>query len=141
MRILLCEDSKTVAMGYGSDLFEVFGKVRGFEFKHCKNMTECEHCLDIFDPDVILLDLILPPFRAHETISRIPYLKKYGADVVVISGMAYTEENVDPCFAAGASDFIPKQSAAERMLHLHSRIAAAYKRSKFNPVRIAHYGG
>lgn len=78
--------------------------------------------LDSADPDVILLDLVLPD---TEGLSLIPQIKaKSDAAIIVVSGKSDTTEKII-CLEMGADDYITKPF---EMRELSARIKAVLRR-------------
>jgi two-component system, sensor histidine kinase and response regulator len=64
--------------------------------------------LDKFDPDVILLDVMMPGLNGFEVCKRIKLMSQWqGVPIIMVTALS-GKEDLARCLAAGADDFIPK---------------------------------
>lgn len=60
-------------------------------------------------PDIIFLDLVVPPFKPMETLSRISRLRKFNPRALVVVLTGSMEDKIEQAsFAAGADAFLHK---------------------------------
>ncbi len=108
MRILLVEDSKPIRMENESALRDAGHEVM------CA--TDGETALQIAvenQPDLILLDLILPKMSGPEVLERLK-ADNATAEIPVVILSSLSEKNRHTLIAAGAEDYLEKNSM---MLH------------------------
>jgi two-component system, sensor histidine kinase and response regulator len=64
--------------------------------------------LDKFDPDVILLDVMMPGLNGFEVCKRIKLMSQWqGVPIIMVTALS-GKEDLARCLAAGADDFITK---------------------------------
>ncbi|WP_310485376.1 response regulator [Chamaesiphon sp. VAR_48_metabat_403] len=65
-------------------------------------------CLDKFNPDLILLDVMMPGINGFEACRRIKLMSQWqGVPIVMVTALS-GKEDLARCLAAGADDFIHK---------------------------------
>lgn len=116
--ILLAEDDPVVA-GMLCDFLDA----RGLEVRHAATAAEIEQCLASSQPDLIILDLVLPD--ASGLILCADLKARTGAPIIVCSG---TRRKEDPVLSLrlGAEDFVAKPFSPAELL---ARIELALRRS------------
>lgn len=103
MKILIIEDEEILA----KVLQEKFDKEK-FEAKIVSNGSDAVESVKDFQPDIILLDLILPQkdgFEILEELKRDPNFQNI--PVVVLSGLGQDEE-IKKALSLGAADYLVK---------------------------------
>jgi two-component system chemotaxis response regulator CheY len=87
------------------------------EFEVVEAARNGEEALERFkevDPDLVLLDIIMPGLSGPETLEQILTIKP-GANVVMVSSLG-TEEAVQECLALGAKSFLQKPFSKEGLI-------------------------
>lgn len=137
MKILLIEDCERTAEFIKLNLSKMFADIDGIEIKQCSRFIECEAIAGDYNPDIVLFDLLIPPYTAGESLEKIREFANLGYEVVVCSGIS-DEELYERCFQAGAHDFIPKSLVFDQsedgqfgITRLAGRLIAAYYRGKY----------
>lgn len=119
-KILLIEDDPNIRMAAEFALSDA-----GYSIVSCNNGTDGFASALNVNPDLILLDLMLPGMSGHD------FLKEYRAQntfVPIIVLTAYTSEQEKVfCLDHGADDFIDKPFSVNELL---ARIRANLRRSK-----------
>lgn len=104
MKILLVEDSRLIRLEYERAL----GRA-GYEVISAEDGEQALACAREQQPDLVLLDLMLPRMSGVEVLAR---LKKEPATaripVVVVSGLS--EKNREKLMEAGADDYLEKST-------------------------------
>lgn len=72
--------------------------------------------LDKFDPDVILLDVMMPDLDGIEVCKRIKLMSKWHAVPIIMVTALSGKEDLARCLAAGADDFITKPVSGIELL-------------------------
>ncbi|WP_373540656.1 response regulator [Chamaesiphon sp.] len=98
--------------------------------------------LDKFDPDVILLDVMMPCINGIEVCKQIKAMSKWQAVPIVMVTALSGKENLARCLAAGADDFVNKPvngielrarvSSMLRIKKQHDRIQSFSKLQRHN---------
>ncbi len=98
--------------------------------------------LDKFDPDVILLDVMMPGLNGMEVCKQIKAMPKWQAVPIVMVTALSSKEDLARCLAAGADDFVNKPvngielrarvSSMLRIKKQHDRIQSFSKLQRHN---------
>ena len=122
-KILLVEDDDGIAE------FEVLElEHEGFMVERAKNGREGLAKFEIFKPDVILLDIMLPELSGLEVLRRIRKTSQVPVIMVTARGETYDKVNG---LDAGADDYISKPFEIEELL---ARIRALVRRLETNGI-------
>ncbi len=107
-RVLVVDDDPGML-----ELMEIYLSRRGFQVFGVPNGEDALGTLDDTQPDLIILDLVMPGMggldvlrQIKQALPRIP--------VVIFSGHAHTK-NVVQAMRSGASDFLPKPFELEEL--------------------------
>jgi DNA-binding response OmpR family regulator len=131
MKILLIEDSDTVASVVIACLNEMFKEVSGFELIRERTLQDGKDRYLTFDPHIVMLDLTLDTTQSV-TICEIPHFS-IRSDVVIVSGDSKPSTRHE-CFSRGAHDYLDKKRIIERTMGTYSfmrytgRMVSAYLR-------------
>jgi len=93
------------------------------EFEVVAAARSGNQALDVFeelDPDVVLLDIVMPGLSGQETLKRMLSIKPH-IRVVMVSSLG-TEEDVRECLDIGAKDFLPKPFTKEDLIQFLRRV-------------------
>jgi diguanylate cyclase len=77
--------------------------------------------LDIYHPDIILLDVMMPELDGVQVCQRIKSMEKWQAVPIIMVTAISTKENLSYCLQTGADDFISKPLNA---LELRARVGS-----------------
>jgi two-component system, sensor histidine kinase and response regulator len=98
--------------------------------------------LDKFDPDVILLDVMMPGLNGMEVCKQIKAISKWQAVPIVMVTALSSKEDLSRCLEAGADDFVNKpvngmeiRARVKSMLRIkkqHDRIQSFSKLQRHN---------
>ncbi|KQV52299.1 hybrid sensor histidine kinase/response regulator [Massilia sp. Root335] len=80
----------------------------GFEVLDAGNGQECLDLLDAIDPDLIVMDVMMPVMDGREATRRIRQRPQRAGIPVIVSSASATREDEAQCYAAGADAFLPK---------------------------------
>lgn len=101
MKILVAEDEPLMLMAIEAKL-----KNMGFEVAVVADGQQALNALEIFSPDLIITDILMPYLSGLELIGIIKS-KNVGIPIIVLSGLG-EEETVLEAFNLGADDFLTK---------------------------------
>ena len=94
------------------DNFEVIETLLGnddnYQLYYASNGLEALANIDTFNPDVILLDLMMPEMDGLEVCQRLKLMRKWRATPIIMVTANTGKEVLLQCFEAGANDFINK---------------------------------
>jgi PAS domain S-box-containing protein len=80
----------------------------GFEVSDAENGQECLEQLDSINPDLIIMDVMMPVLNGWEATSRIRHLPAWaGIPIIVVTASATSEDEMRS-YTAGANAFLPK---------------------------------
>ena len=120
MRILLIEDdpvtSRSIALMLGHANFNVYTTDLGEEGIDLANL---------YDYDLILLDLVLPDINGHDVLRQLR-VARIDTPILILSGESDTENKMRG-FGSGADDYLTKPFHLEELI---ARIHAIIRRSK-----------
>ncbi len=116
MRILLVEDDDNLATALGWSL-----RSEGFEVQRATCLEEAKRQLDGAEPDLVLLDVMLPDGEGYDFCE---YIRKKDARLPVIFLTALDgESQVVKAFGAGADDYVTKPfRTAELIARIRSKL-------------------
>ncbi|MGL5870461.1 response regulator transcription factor [Clostridium chrysemydis] len=106
-------------------LYKVLLKNR-YDARQAFSGSEGKMCLELYDYDLVLLDLMLPGITGEEFIKEIREIKNTPIIVVSAKNDVFDKVNV---LKLGADDFITKPFNIEELL---ARVEVQIRRSKFN---------
>jgi DNA-binding response OmpR family regulator len=131
-KILLIEDD--VIMG---DMLSMYLSEEGYEVKHALNGTEGLKLLRDYDPDVLLLDLLLPDCDGAELCARIR--QSSDIPIMIVSMKTEVSERVN-LLQTGADDYLCKPFSLHELtarVHALLRRAQSVRREAAVPVQAA----
>ncbi len=102
MKVLVAEDDKFLVKVYQAKL----GKA-GFVVEIATDGEEVEKIIESFDPDVILLDLMMPKKDGFEVLAYLKSSKFSHVPVIVTSNLSQPEDK-QKALGLGAKDFVVK---------------------------------
>ncbi|PSB50864.1 GGDEF domain-containing response regulator [filamentous cyanobacterium Phorm 6] len=90
------------------DVIETLLNDRDYKLHYAASGQEAIDCLNLFEPDVILLDVMMPGMDGIEVCQRIKAMPKWEAVPIVMVTALTTKTELARCLTAGADDFISK---------------------------------
>lgn len=90
------------------DVIEAFLSEQDYQVYYAASGQEALASLDTFQPDLILLDVMMPDLDGIEVCQRIKAMPKWQAIPIIMVTALATRENLAQCLRAGADDFIGK---------------------------------
>lgn len=109
--ILLVEDDKEA-----SSVISEFLEMKGFEIKLAKDGMEGLEILDKIDPDLILLDIMMPGVNGFDVLLKIKSNPKTESIPVVMCTALTELKDVERCYHWGANGYITKPFDLKRVL-------------------------
>ena len=87
-----------------------------YDFRNAGSGEEAISAIETYDPDLVLLDIMMPGIDGYEVCRRLRANSKLKfTKVILVSGKAMVEERLQG-YAAGADDYMTKPFAAEELL-------------------------
>lgn len=120
--VLLVEDDPAVALML-KDVLEA----EDYAVKHADNGAAAKSSLDGFDPDLIILDLMLPDADGLVLCSD---LKSRTEAPIIVCSATNRKRDAVLALKLGADDFIPKPFDVDELL---TRVEAVRRRASFGP--------
>ena len=111
------------------DFLEMLLEKDGYQLHYSSSGMVAMSSLDLFKPDVILLDILLPSMDGVKVCAQIKSMPDWRSVPIIIFTELTSKQNLAKCLVAGADDFISKPaSALELRARIHSmlRIKAQY---------------
>lgn len=103
-RVMCVEDDPDIRMILEFSL----GQMGGFAVKACESGEDALNCVELFAPDIVLLDVMMPKMSGTETLLRLRDMDcMRGIPVVFVTAKAMPDE-VEALMAFGASGIIVK---------------------------------
>ncbi len=90
------------------DVIESLLSDRPYQLHYVSNGIDALESLDLFQPDVILLDVMMPGLDGIEVCARIKAMPNWHTVPIVIVTALTEKKDLARCMAAGADDFITK---------------------------------
>ncbi|MBD2187027.1 EAL domain-containing protein [Pseudanabaena mucicola] len=107
-----------------------------YHLHYAANGRDAIESLDVFQPDLILLDVMMPEMDGIEVCKRIKAIPKWSPVPIIMVTALTTKKDLAQCLFAGADDFISKPvNRLEMMARVKSmiRIHQQYKQlAEFN---------
>jgi len=105
------------------DVIETLLSQQDYQLHYAASGQEAIASLDIFDPDLILLDVMMPGIDGIEVCQQIKAMSKWQAVPIVMVTALSTKSDLANCLTAGADDFISKPvNAIELSARVHSML-------------------
>ncbi len=105
-KILLVEDDLTLL-----EMYQTKFDMEGHEVRTAVNGEECLQMLEVFRPDLILLDILMPKvngFHVLKEIKKHPDLRQIPVILLTNLGEAEVDMNEDLAKALGVNDYLIK---------------------------------
>lgn len=90
----------------------------GFEIQQASNGQEALHKLVTFQPDLLIIDLVMPVMDGFEMLRQLPKFSQGQNFVVIVTSASVFEVDKTNSFNAGADDFLPKPVQTDLLLDL-----------------------
>ena len=113
------------------DVIEALLTAQGYELHYASSGEEAIATLDAFQPDLILLDVMMPGIDGIEICRQIKAIPKWQIVPIIMATALSGKEDLSRCLQAGADDFISKpMNGVELRARVHSmlRIKQQYDR-------------
>ena len=96
---------------------------KGYDFHYIDDATEVITSLDIIQPDLILLDVMMPDVNGIELCKQIREIPQWQAVPITMVTALTRKEDLAQCLNAGADDFISKPlNGLELRARVHSML-------------------
>ena len=103
LRLLIIDDEESIFEVIEGLLFR-----EGYEFTYLASGTEALTKIDEIQPDVILLDLMMPEMDGIETCQQIKSNERWCPIPIIMVTALSSKEDLARCLEAGADDFLSK---------------------------------
>ncbi len=123
-------------------MIEALLPTEDYGLDYASSGQEAIAALETFDPDVILLDVMMPEMDGFEVCQRIKAMPQWQSVPIIMVTALSTKEDLSRCLAAGADDFICKPvnslelrarvNSMVRIKKQHDRIQALSKLQRNN---------
>lgn len=128
-KVLIIEDDESLYKVYSAEL-----KLRGFEVSHEADGMNAMNAIEENEPDLILLDIILPGRNGLEILEEI-FNRDEFSDVKVIVVTNYgNDSNVKKALELGAEDYVLKYNIVPS--ELSQKVSQALGEDTETPVKI-----
>jgi two-component system, sensor histidine kinase and response regulator len=124
------------------DVIQSLLSTESYKLHYAINGEQAIAALDKFDPDVILLDVMMPGLNGFEVCKQIKAMSKWKSVPIVMVTALSSKEDLARCLAAGADDFVNKpvngielRARVRSMLRIkkqHDRIQSFSKLQRHN---------
>ncbi len=105
------------------DVIEALLPDRGYELHYAASGQDAIDALDLFQPDVILLDVMMPGMDGIEVCQRIKAIPQWQPVPIIMVTALTAKEDLARCLKSGADDFISKPvSGLELRARVHSML-------------------
>ncbi|MEO5934387.1 MAG: response regulator, partial [Duganella sp.] len=114
----------------------------GFIVAAAENGLECLVLLDSFQPQLILMDVMMPLLDGNETTRRIRRMPGWGAIPIVAVTASASREDQSECHEAGANAFLAKPIEHEALLRtIGTQLSLDWISTRPAPVDLAEQDG
>lgn len=124
------------------DVIQSLLSAESYKLHYAMSGEQAIAALDKFDPDVILLDVMMPGLNGFEVCKQIKAMSKWKSVPIVMVTALSSKEDLARCLASGADDFINKpvsgvelRARVNSMLRIkkqHDRIQSFSKLQRHN---------
>ncbi|NEQ40000.1 MAG: response regulator [Okeania sp. SIO3I5] len=90
----------------------------GFQVQEAEDGEDSWEKIQLFHPDLIITDLVMPVLDGFEMIQRIRESENFQASLIVASSASIYEIDKDKCLEIGADDFLPKPVEVVELLKI-----------------------
>jgi diguanylate cyclase (GGDEF)-like protein len=90
------------------DVIETLLSDQDYQLHYAASGQDAIAALDVFHPDLILLDVMMPEMDGIEVCKRIKAMPKWSAVPIIVVTALTTKKDLAQCLFAGADDFISK---------------------------------
>jgi two-component system, sensor histidine kinase and response regulator len=90
------------------DVIEALLPSESYQLHYANCGEDALSSLEKFDPDVILLDVMMPGLDGFEVCKRIKLMSQWQAVPIIMVTALSSKEDLAKCLAAGADDFVTK---------------------------------
>jgi two-component system, sensor histidine kinase and response regulator len=105
------------------DVIETLLSEQDYQLHYAASGQEAIASLDIFEPDLILLDVMMPGIDGIEVCRQIKAMPKWHAVPIIMVTALNSKSDLAHCLTAGADDFISKPvNAIELRARVHSML-------------------
>ena len=117
--ILIVEDDNSLR-----DLFSEALEIEGYTTSTASNGAEGIEVFDEINPDLVLLDLLMPKMDGWEALERVRKISE--CPVIIVTGQGTTEDIRRGLLEAGADDYLVKPFGIKELI---GRVSAVLGRS------------
>ncbi|MEG4418245.1 hybrid sensor histidine kinase/response regulator [Microcoleus sp. LAD1_D5] len=105
------------------DVLETLLSEQEYELYYAANGQEAIASLDLFKPDIILLDVMMPGIDGIEVCRQIKAMSKWKAVPIIMVTALSSKSDLAQCLTSGADDFISKPlNGIELRARVHSML-------------------
>ncbi|MDD3145442.1 MAG: response regulator [Candidatus Gracilibacteria bacterium] len=101
-KVLIIEDDKVLSEMYALKL-----RKEGFEVKESINGLEGLTCIGEFNPDIVLLDIMMPTMNGFETLEVIKHQTSSRSKIIMFTNIV-DKDKIETAMQAGADDYLIK---------------------------------
>lgn len=112
-RILIVDDYQSNVM-----LLKTILKDKNFMLDTAYNGNEALQKVDSFNPDVILLDIMMPGTDGYEVVEKIRSKQQYSHISIVLITALNSERNVEKGLSLGANYYLVKPFSVKELLSI-----------------------
>ncbi len=117
--VLIVEDDNSLR-----DLFSEALESDGFKTSIASNGAEGIQMFDGVNPDLVLLDLLMPKMDGWEALERVRKISE--CPVIIVAGQGTTEDIIRGLLEAGADDYLVKPFGIKELI---ARVNAVLRRA------------
>lgn len=115
------------------DVIEALLSKQNYELHYSANGQEAIASLDFFQPDVILLDVMMPDMDGIEVCQRIKAIAKWQPVPIIMVTALTSKDDLALCLESGADDFITKPvNSLELRARLNSMLRIKHQYDRLN---------
>ncbi|MDD2907610.1 MAG: response regulator [Candidatus Gracilibacteria bacterium] len=101
-KVLIIEDDKVL-----SEMYAIKLRKEGYEVKESINGLEGLTCMGEFNPDVVLLDIMMPTMNGFETLEAIKHQTSSHSKIIIFTNIV-DKDKIDLAMKSGADDYLIK---------------------------------
>ncbi len=116
-KIMIVDDEQDLR-----EMIELMLHKEGFETNIAENGLDLLNKIDVFKPDIITLDVMMPGLTTREILDKLKE-KKTKPKIILLTVVRYSEEEKQKLYQKGIVDYVTKPFELNTLIHtIHNHV-------------------